>query len=145
MSKDWAVASKLDKFIRSNRGKLVDQVWAAITAQASLFTSMITGGAVSDVIKPDTGGLFYEEGGIVRPVDAASGCQKAVIGVSLRAAISSLYSSGADFIMLDEITADMDEVHSASTMEVISRMSKQVICITHRSADVKDSYNIIEM
>jgi len=137
--------SRLEKFLRSNRAAVMDNTWKAIMAGASSVVSMITGGVIDEVTRDSENGIRFYENGAMRPVAAASGCQQAVIGVSIRATISKMFSTGMRFLMLDEITADMDEDHAAATMAIVRELSDQVIFITHRSADISDDYNTIEL
>lgn len=142
---DLEKSKRLAKFIRDNRGVLMTNLWKSILAQASTVAGLITGGAIQSVGKNSDMGLHYVEEGRSMPIAAASGCQQAVIGVAIRSAISRTFSSSLDFMMLDEITADMDEEHASATMSILQRLNDQIIYITHRSADLRDDYFVTEL
>lgn len=138
-------ANRLTKFLRENRITLMENIWSSVLAQTSVIAGMITGGAIERVYRDSTSGICYVEDGRVHPVVAGSGCQKAVIGVAIRSAIARTFQNDMKFIMLDEITANMDEEHASATMAVIQELNDQVIYITHRSADLRETYHTTDL
>lgn len=137
--------ARLSKFLRTNRTQLLSSVWTSVLAQASTVVSLITGGAVERVSRAEGKGLSYFESGQERPVAAASGCQRAVIGVAVRAAIAKIFQGDLKFMLLDEISADMDAEHVSATMSVLERLNSQIVYITHSSEELRDEHNLIEL
>jgi len=138
-------ADRLSKFLRKNRTTLLSNIWATVLAQASYVIGMITGGAVDSVLRIEGIGLAYREGGRDKPIAAASGCQKTVIGVAIRSAIAKLFEGHLKFMLLDEISSDMDSEHVSATMAILEQLNDQIILITHSDAELRDSHNIIEL
>lgn len=138
-------SDRLAKFLRINRTTLLSNIWSTVLAQASYVVGMVTGGAVDRVMREDGAGLTYREGGREKPVAAASGCQKTIIGVAIRSAIAKIFEGNLKFMLLDEISADMDSEHVSATMAILEQLNDQIILITHSDAELRDSHNLIEL
>ena len=128
--------------LRDIREKTVGTSLIQILSIADEFVSACTGGDVTAVNITD-GGIYYTEGDIARPITSASGAQKSVIGLGLKMGLANIVPSNVSFMLLDEISADMDADVSSACMSILGRYTEQSMVVSHRPMDVAD--NVIEL
>lgn len=133
------------KVIKDNRAKMMEGIWAGLLEEASQFVNICTSGDVSGVSVDDKFNLTYKEGEYDFPIDNASGAQKSLIGLGIRLAITNMLPSNVDFILVDEVTADMTSDISAIAMSVVRTKCQQTIAVSHREQDLMASDNIISL
>lgn len=130
------VANTLDKYLRENRDSFTSSVWSQFMAQASMFASTCTGGAIEEIDRDEETGQFrFKENDEWLPIDDASGCQQAVMGMAVQEALSDAAKCPLDILLADEISGSMDATHSAAIMTLLASSGKQVITVSHEEID----------
>jgi DNA repair exonuclease SbcCD ATPase subunit len=109
-------------------------VWEQILSVASDFTSICTGGEISKINLSEDG-LTYVLNGEELPKTGASGGQKAIIGLGLKLGILQISMSNFDSLLLDEISAALDEASSLTVLNQLSHYAPQILCVSHRQFD----------
>lgn len=122
-------------WLRKNKAAFLAETWAGILASTSEFASECTGGAVTQVLRDDSGDFSYVENGEVYPAEAASGGQKSIIGVGLRLALAALLPQGCRLVALDEPSGDLNDEHATMLTSALRGQGRQVIMTTHREGD----------
>jgi len=135
--------TSIGSLISKHRAALMGSVWAGLLKESGDFVRMCTSGDVNSLSLDEKFNLMYEEHGHTLPLDAASGSQKSLIGLGLRVAIANLLPSKVDFLLLDEVSSDMEEAVSALAMSAVRLSSKQALVISHRHQDLTTSDNLI--
>jgi len=124
------------------RKKVVDEGFTQILAIASEFVSSCTGGDISSVYLSETG-IRYVENDVSYGKVNASGAQKSLMGLGMKLGIAQIVTSPFGCMLLDEVSADMDEDISLACLTVLGDYNQQSIVISHRTMDVAD--NVIEI
>jgi exonuclease SbcC len=140
-----ATAGQLKKFLASNRDRYLASVWDGITSQASTFASACTDGHIARIVRKENGSFAYVEGEVERPIDAASGAQRSLMGLGVQLALDGLLPCPWQTLLLDEPAADMDTQHSLAMSSILSAEGKQLIVVTHRELDGAVAQNVIEV
>lgn len=137
-------ATELKKFLSSNREAFMKHSWDRLLAQASTLCSHATGGALSSMQRE--GDVFsYTEDGRVRALTSASGGQESLMGLSLKVALSESIPDSLSCLLLDEVTADLDEPHSAAVTSLLGNVGCQIITVSHRDMDRSGLFNVISL
>ncbi len=137
---------RLRTFLMDNRARFLEGIWSKVLTYASQVMSVTTGGILQELSRVDGSFRYREEGSDkFRPLAAASGSQKSIIGIGLKLALAKALPCGIDFILLDEATADMDAVHSAALMKYLEGCGMQVVSVTHNQEDLAVSANVIQL
>lgn len=138
----------LGGFLSSNRSAFMEKAWNDSMALISQFVSDCTKGEITRVSR-GTGSasqtFFYEEEGRELPVAAASGYQKAVLGVAVRLAILATIRSEAGFLLLDEPTAGATDENSLGMMQALHTTGLQVVSVSHRDLDATVAQTVIRL
>ncbi len=132
----------ISETISSIRKKVIDNGFNQIMAIASEFVSACTGGDISEVALSETGIRYVEDGTSFGKVNA-SGAQKSLIGLGMKLGIAQIVPSPFGCMLLDEVSADMDEEISLACLTVMGDYNQQAIIVSHRAMDVAD--NMIEL
>jgi DNA repair exonuclease SbcCD ATPase subunit len=127
--------SKFARWLRENKAAFLNDTWAGLLALVSEFCSEVTSGVLEEVGRDPDGDFWFREEGVVRPILAASGGQKSIVGVGLRLALPSLLPASLGFIGLDEASADLNEEHAAALAGALRASERQVILVTHREGE----------
>lgn len=135
-------AQALIEFLKKNRETFMASVWQQFLSFASQFASNITEGAIESVTR-EKDAFVYVEGGEVMALDGASGAQQAIMGLGMKTALASAIPDSLNCLLLDEVTADMDEIRASTTTALLGSLSQQVIAVSHREFDRSGDYNII--
>lgn len=109
---------------------------------ASEFVKTCTGGDISEVFMGDSG-IRYKENDRDRGTVSASGAQKTLIGLGMKLGLSQIVKSPFGALLLDEISADMDDDISLACLTVLGDYCEQAIIVSHMPSDVAD--NIVEL
>ena len=109
---------------------------------ASEFVKTCTGGDISEVFMSDSG-IRYKEDGRDRGTVSASGAQKTLIGLGMKLGLSHIVKSPFGSLLLDEISADMDDDISLACLTVLGDYCEQALVVSHMPSDVAD--NVIEL
>jgi DNA repair exonuclease SbcCD ATPase subunit len=134
---------ELQKYLRNNRSRLMDEAWTALTVYTSHLVSSVTDGAITNLTRDDSGEFFAIENGHPTPVEELSGAQKSIIGLCLRLSLSHLFYGDNGFVLLDEVTADCSEANSAKVAGMLRGLNSQVVMVTHRQGDAVNANNAI--
>lgn len=124
---------QLLKLLRTHREQFLDTAWQKIYALAGQFVAQVTGGDVS-AIEPRKQGLVYIENDRPRPLSAASGAQRDLLGLALKLALSNCLG-GSSCLLLDEPTGAMENDLAVSLMLALRAENRQVLAVTHRLYD----------
>jgi ABC-type polysaccharide/polyol phosphate transport system ATPase subunit len=89
------------------------------------------------------GSIAYKEGDRVRYKGSASGAQKSLIGVGMKLGLTKLVQTPFDCLLLDEVSADMDDEISMRCMLALSSFGQSVY-VSHRQQDVADQVIMLE-
>ena len=135
LKNQYARIDGLTKFLRTNRDKFVNEVWAGVLSYASNFASSCTGGDIQSVNRTDKGVFTYMENGEEFQIAAASGAQSSIMGLGIQLALDQMLPSEFGVIMLDEPTADMTPEVSLAACSMLKSLGNQVIMISHRELD----------
>ena len=135
LKNQYAKIDGLTKFLRTNRDKFVNEVWAGVLSYASNFASSCTGGDIQSVNRTDKGVFTYMENGEEFQIAAASGAQSSIMGLGIQLALDQMLPSEFGVIMLDEPTADMTPEVSLAACSMLKSLGNQVIMISHRELD----------
>jgi exonuclease SbcC len=127
--------TKFGRWLKENKAAFLNDTWSGILALVSEFSSEVTSGAIEEVGREPDGDFWYREDGHVRPILAASGGQRSIIGVGLRLALPSLLPAALGFVALDEASADLNEDHAAALAGALRTSGRQVILVTHRQGE----------
>lgn len=128
--------------LSDNRNKIVSDAMNVVFATASEFVSSCTDGDISEVLFHE-GSLAYKEGERIRFKGSASGAQKTLMGVGMKLGLSRLVLTPFDCLLLDEVSADMDDEISMRCMLALSSFG-QSIFVSHRQMDVADQVIMLE-
>lgn len=123
------------RWLRSNKAAFLAEVWAGILALVSEFVCNVTSGRVEEIGRDPDGDFWFREGDQARPILAASGGQRSIMGAGLRLALSSLLPTGLGFVVLDEPSADLNTEHAAALAGALRASNRQVILVTHREGE----------
>lgn len=134
--------SNIKSVLSDNRNKIVSDAMAVVFAATSDFVSSCTDGDISEVLFHESS-LAYKEGDRIRYVGSASGAQKTLIGVGMKLGLSRLVMTPFDCLLLDEVSADMDDEISMRCMLALSSFG-QSIFVSHRQMDVADQVIVLE-
>jgi len=126
-----------------SRDDILKGVWNRVFSVASNFISTCTGGDI-DKLNLSEKGLRYRENKVTRGKVCASGAQKSLMGLGLKVALAHEVASPFSCMILDEISADMDETISTACLSAIKNYSKQTIVVTHREMDLGDNVIILQ-
>jgi len=140
-----ALYKELTKHITKNRAQLMAAVWDGILQEATTFVSDVTDSYVSEVSVDDKFSIQYKEKGHTFPIASASGSQKSLISTGIRLGIANMLPSNFGFILMDEVTADMEEEISVAAMNLAKLRVPQIISVSHRPSDMQASDSLIEL
>ena len=143
--KDLALASQLQKYLRANRTRLASDLWDGLLNYASALTSSATGGVLSGLSRTPSGDFTVVEDGRTVPVTESSGAQRSIMGLALRVALTKVFYGNGLFLMLDEATADASDETAAAVAGMLRSLDMQVVSVSHRTGDVVNAGEIIEL
>jgi exonuclease SbcC len=135
---------KLIRYLRDNRDRFLTDVWGTLLQYASEFASLSTNGDIVAVSRSEDGEFLFDEGDGFQPVITASGVQKAILGVGVRLALAEALNTGADFMLLDEVTAGASDDISLAITRALAASGVQIIAVTHRQDDAAVADTVIQ-
>jgi exonuclease SbcC len=140
-----ANAESLDKYLRKNRNRLASHIWDGLLQYASSLVSNTTGGVLTDLDRSSGGEFLLKEDGRQIPVSEASGAQRSIVGLALRAAMTKVFYGDNLFLLLDEVTADASDETAAAIAGMLSSLNMQVVTVTHRTGEAVNAGTVIEV
>jgi DNA repair exonuclease SbcCD ATPase subunit len=135
-------AGRLTRFLGDRRQSYLQDVWGAVLAAASHQVNSASHGAITRIVN-DGGDFLYEEDGVLAPVSAASGAQKAFIGSALRIGLARALYGSDSLLIFDEPTESMSEHNASGLAASLAGAAHQLLLITHREQDQVLATNII--
>lgn len=143
---DLDLITRLQKFLRENRSKLVQDTWDSLLYQASYLIESTTEGLLSNLTRTSSGEFYICEADRIVPVDELSGARKSIVSVCLRVALSNTFYGNKGFTLLDEVTADCTDENAARVAGMLKGLnSTQVIMVSHRQGDAMNADLIISL
>ena len=143
LEREIALRAELQKFLRRNRAKFMEDTWSSLTNYASHLISSVTEGLIHSLSRSDSGEFYIVEGGQMAPVEELSGARKSIVGLCLRLSLAHLFYGTGGFTLLDEVTADCSEYNAARVAGMLKGLQTQVIMVTHRQSDAMNANNSI--
>lgn len=140
---DLDIRKRLDKFLRDNRSKFMQDIWLSVTQYSSHLISSTTQGFMNHLSRNEAGDFLIEENERQVPVEELSGARRSIVGLCLRIALSRLFLGNEGFALLDEVTADCTEENAARVAGLLQSLNSQVIMVTHREGDATNAENVI--
>lgn len=135
--------TELQKYLRNNRVRLMEDSWNALIQYASSLVSTASEGSITQLVRSNTGEFSVTESGYETPVDELSGAQKSIVGLSLRLSLAHSFYGDQGFVLLDEVTADCSETTAAQIAGMLRSLNSQVIMVTHRQSDALNANHSI--
>jgi DNA repair exonuclease SbcCD ATPase subunit len=138
-------SAALAKYLRDNRDRFLSSLWSQVMGFASSFAATCTGGAISEVVRTEDGGFGFVEDGFSDDVITASGAQRSIMALGVQLALDTLLPDTFGALLLDEPTADMDVVHSATLTQALAGTGRQILMVSHRDLDGSSAQMRIEL
>jgi DNA repair protein SbcC/Rad50 len=124
------------KWLRSNKNRLLGDLWDSLTAYTSDFITQATEGAATGLVRGADGGFSVIEDGESVPADGGiSGGMAAIAGTALKLSLGSCLPVSPGFILLDEPSSELDNDRAAALASALSTAGVQVILVTHRTGE----------
>ena len=137
--------NRLMKYLRKNRDRYSQQIWDQLLSYTSSFIAEATNGDTSQLTRSADGEFVYVENGVEFPAELCSGMQGAILGVSLKLALGAALGAKGGVLLLDEATAGGTDENSLLFTSLLKQYGRQVVLVTHRSADAVSADNVIEL
>lgn len=135
---------ELGKFLRDNRDRFTSEFWTNLLGYASTLIQEATSGAVTRLSRNAAGDFVYEENGREIAVDgSASGMQRAIFGTAIKLSLAAGIGNPFPVMLFDEVTAAAQDEVSLQFTALLASAGKQVIMVTHRSADAAAADNLL--
>lgn len=142
---DQALYNGLTKYLRSNKTNFMQEMWDGLMEITSRFAVNVTDGYMESVSRSGEGDFTFVEDGVSKPILAASGGQKAIAGVGLRVALSSLLPGVTCPVLLDEPSSELNDELAAALAGALRAVDRQVVLVTHREGEAFLAENIITL
>lgn len=143
--KEKDLCTKLLKYLRSNRDTFAQRIWSSVLQRGSGFVSSATAGRIQEILRTPEGQFEFVEEGSRAPVEAASGIQRAVLGVGVMNALADALGAGGGFLLLDEVTAGATDEISLEIVRALASTGDQILLVTHRQEDAAVADNVIQL
>lgn len=135
----------LQKFLRKNRAAFAGDIWQDLLSYASSLVASTTEGRLSGLSRSTRGEFTVEEWDKTIPVTEASGAQKSIIGLAVRAAMAKTFYGKGLFLLLDEVSSDASDANAAAIAGMLKGLDMQVISVTHRQGEASNAGTIINL
>ena len=122
----------LTKYLRSNRATFMSELWEQLMALTSQFVFDVTGGRIERIERSENGEFLYVEDGRTMAYTRLAGGFKAIAGVGLRLALSSLLPAGVSVLVLDEPSSELRDDMAAALAGALRAQDRQIVLVTHR-------------
>lgn len=136
--------SRLTKYLRKNRDAFTSRIWDSILSSCSAFVSAATCGVITQMERTVDGTFQFLEDGTWMPVGAASGVQRAILGVGVRLALAHALGAGGRFLLLDEITAGARSDLSIEIVRSLGDTQEQALVVSHLQEDAAVADHLIQ-
>ena len=101
-------------------------------ALTSQFVFDVTGGRIERIERSENGEFLYVEDGRTMAYTRLAGGFKAIAGVGLRLALSSLLPAGVSVLVLDEPSSELRDDMAAALAGALRAQDRQIVLVTHR-------------
>lgn len=128
--------------LSAHRANIVSEAYDVIFSVASEFAKTSTEGDIQEVLLHN-GAISYRENGHIFNKASASGAQKTLMGLGMKLGLVRLSTTNLDCLILDEVSADMDDWVSLQCMLALNSFCNQTLTVTHRQDDVAE--NVIQL
>lgn len=135
----------LTTYLKRAHKNFVASTWESILDYASAFVSQCTNGGVTEMTVKDGSKFWYTENGEKAPITAASGMQRAIMGVAVRMALAEAIRAPAGVLLLDEVTAGATAENSLAMAQALSQVGPQVVLVSHRHEDAAVAQKVIQI
>jgi len=138
--------AELQKFLRSNRDRFTAAFWDQLLGYASTMIQEVTSGDVTRLSRNAAGDFIYTEHGREIAVEgSASGMQRAIFSTAIKLSLAA--ASGCPFpvMLFDEVTAAAQDSVSLQFTSLLAYAGKQVVMVTHRSADAAAADAVVNL
>ena len=142
---DLDLHKRLLTFLLDNRESFMRSLWDSTLSRAAEFCRLATDGSIEDLYRKEGEFIYVEDGFQMSAKSQSSGAQSSIIGLSLKLALATSLPDSLSCLLLDEISSDMDPVHSATVTSLLDTLGHQVIMVTHQDLDRSSGYNLIEL
>ena len=135
----------LQKFLRANRGKYLQNSWDSLIRYSSYLMEATTEGLLTQLSRDESGTFFVQENSRVVPVSELSGARKSIVSICIRIALAKVFFGDHGFTLMDEITADCTDENAARVAGLLQSLKSQTILVTHRTGDLVNASTVIAL
>jgi DNA repair exonuclease SbcCD ATPase subunit len=138
--------SNLSKFLRTNRDRFTEAVWARLLEHASQFVAEVTAGDVTALRRWADGTFTFVENGVEQSVDgAASGMQRAIFSTAVKLSLAAALGSRFGTLLFDEVTAAAADDTSLTFVSRLATEGAQTLLVTHRQTDAAAAEHLVQL
>lgn len=134
---------RLSKYLRANRDRFTAHAWTSVLAFASSFASQVSGGDIEALVRLEDGRFAYQENGVVRDIELASGMQTSILGVGLKLALAAAVNSPFAVLLFDEVSAAASEENALRMTQELAASGSQILLVSHRDSDAAAAASVI--
>jgi DNA repair exonuclease SbcCD ATPase subunit len=140
-----ALLDRLSKYLRANRDRFTAHAWNSVLAFASAFAVQASGGDLEALVRLEDGRFAYQENGVVRDIELASGMQTSILGVGLKLALAAAVNSPFAVLLFDEVSAAASEENALRMTQELAVSGSQILLVSHRDSDAAAAASVIHL
>ena len=140
-----ALLDRLSKYLRANRDRFTAHAWNAVLAFASSFAAQASGGDIEALVRLDDGRFAYQENGVTRDIELASGMQTSILGVGLKLALAAAVNSPFSVLLFDEVSAAASDENALRMTQELAAAGSQILLVSHRDSDASAASRVISL
>jgi DNA repair exonuclease SbcCD ATPase subunit len=140
-----ALLDRLSKYLRANRDRFTAHAWNAVLAFASSFAAQASGGDIQGLVRLDDGRFAYQENGVTRDIELASGMQTSILGVGLKLALAAAVNSPFSVLLFDEVSAAASDENALRMTQELAAAGSQILLVSHRDSDASAASRVISL
>lgn len=130
-----ALYKRIAGWLGENKARLLGTLWDAILDSAGSFLSEATEGYATALTRSDAGEFSVTEDGEESVVSSCSGGMRAIAGTALKLSLSELLPNAPQFVLLDEISAELNDINAGRLAMALSGHGRQTVLVTHRTGE----------
>lgn len=138
-----ALLDRLSKYLRANRDRFTAHAWNAVLAYASQFAREASGGDIEALVRLDDGRFAYQENGVSRDIELASGMQTSILGVGLKLALAAAVNSPFAVLLFDEVSAAASDENALRMTQELAQAGSQIVLVSHRDSDAAVAASVL--
>lgn len=138
-----ALLDRLSKYLRANRDRFTAHAWNSVLAYASQFARAASGGDLEALVRTDDGRFAYQENGISRDIELASGMQTSILGVGLKLALAAAVNSPFAVLLFDEVSAAASDENALRMTQELAQAGSQILLVSHRDSDAAVAASVL--